>query len=179
VGLEEGSKTEEAEVAIVAACVSAGISRRSFCDVPHCPRRILAERFDGALAGYARRTDNATELLMAFTVQAEGRWLPTGAAGWRADEPEWLRIALRSLRERREPHQADSQWVRRAGRRGCAGVDGQVLSAMQEQGALRPQVFSGTPNLVPLATGEADNSSRPSNVWRGLRGDSRIRSSEI
>ena len=33
-------------------------SRRWFCDTtPTCPRKIFAERFDGALARYARRTD--------------------------------------------------------------------------------------------------------------------------
>jgi hypothetical protein len=32
-------------------------SRRWFCDAPTCPRKIFAERFDGALARYARRTD--------------------------------------------------------------------------------------------------------------------------
>src|SRR5438105_10184010 len=30
-------------------------SRRWFCDTPTCPRKIFAERFDGALARYARR----------------------------------------------------------------------------------------------------------------------------
>src|SRR5215831_1146249 len=47
-------------------------SRRWFCDVPDCPRQIFAERFDGVLARYARRTDEATELLTAFALQAGG-----------------------------------------------------------------------------------------------------------
>jgi transposase len=47
-------------------------SRRWFCDVPDCPRQIFAERFDGVLACYARRTDEATELLTAFALQAGG-----------------------------------------------------------------------------------------------------------
>jgi transposase len=47
-------------------------SRRWFCDVPECPRKIFAERFDGVLAHYARRTDEATELLTAFALQAGG-----------------------------------------------------------------------------------------------------------
>src|SRR5689334_19098279 len=32
-------------------------SRRWFCDTPTCSRKIFAERFDGALPRYARRTD--------------------------------------------------------------------------------------------------------------------------
>src|SRR6266851_7307955 len=47
-------------------------SRRWFCDVPECPRQIFAERFDGVLARYARRTNDATELLTAFALQAGG-----------------------------------------------------------------------------------------------------------
>jgi transposase len=47
-------------------------SRRWFCDVPACPRQIFAERFDGVLARYARRTNDATELLTAFALQAGG-----------------------------------------------------------------------------------------------------------
>src|SRR5919199_2777236 len=47
-------------------------SRRWFCDAPSCPRKIFAERFDGALARYARRTDGTTELLTTFTLQAGG-----------------------------------------------------------------------------------------------------------
>src|SRR5947209_12352459 len=45
-------------------------SRRWFCDTPGCSRRIFAERFDGALARYARRTNDATELLATFALQA-------------------------------------------------------------------------------------------------------------
>jgi transposase len=47
-------------------------SRRWFCDVPDCPREIFSERFDGVLAHYARRTDDATELLISFALQAGG-----------------------------------------------------------------------------------------------------------
>jgi transposase len=47
-------------------------TRRWFCDTPSCARRIFAERFDGALARYARRTDGATDLLTTFALQAGG-----------------------------------------------------------------------------------------------------------
>lgn len=47
-------------------------SRRWFCDVADCPREIFAERFDGVLAHYARRTLDTTELLTAFALQAGG-----------------------------------------------------------------------------------------------------------
>lgn len=47
-----------------------GHSRRWFCDAASCSRRIFAERFDGALARYARRTNGATELLTTFALQA-------------------------------------------------------------------------------------------------------------
>ena len=47
-------------------------SRRWFCDTPTCPRKIFAERFDGALARYARRTDATTDLLTTFALQAGG-----------------------------------------------------------------------------------------------------------
>ena len=41
-------------------------------DASSCPRKIFAERFDGALARYARRTDDASELLTTFALQAGG-----------------------------------------------------------------------------------------------------------
>jgi transposase len=47
-------------------------TRRWFCDLPVCSRKIFAERFDGALATYARRTDGTTELLKTFALQAGG-----------------------------------------------------------------------------------------------------------
>jgi transposase len=47
-------------------------TRRWFCDVPTCSRKIFAERFDGALATFARRTDAVTELLQTFALQAGG-----------------------------------------------------------------------------------------------------------
>jgi hypothetical protein len=40
-------------------------SRRWFCDTPRRSRKIFAERFDGVLAHYARRTKGTTELLLA------------------------------------------------------------------------------------------------------------------
>jgi transposase len=47
-------------------------TRRWFCDEPTCPRKIFAERFDGALARYARRTVAADALLRTFALQAGG-----------------------------------------------------------------------------------------------------------
>src|SRR6266851_9525565 len=47
-------------------------SRRWFCDVSTCPRRIFTERFDGELARYARWTHGTTELLTTFALQAGG-----------------------------------------------------------------------------------------------------------
>lgn len=47
-------------------------TRRWFCDAPGCSQKIFAERFDGALAMSARRTDSATELLRTFALQAGG-----------------------------------------------------------------------------------------------------------
>jgi len=47
-------------------------TRRWFCDAPGCSRKIFAERFDGALATSARRTDGTTELLTRFALQAGG-----------------------------------------------------------------------------------------------------------
>jgi len=47
-------------------------TRRWFCDEPTCPRKIFAERFDDALARYARRTVDADDLLKTFALQAGG-----------------------------------------------------------------------------------------------------------
>jgi transposase len=47
-------------------------TRRWFCDALACSRRIFAERFEGALASYARRTNGAAELLQTFALQAGG-----------------------------------------------------------------------------------------------------------
>jgi transposase len=47
-------------------------TRRWFCDAPGCSRKIFAERFDGALAAYARRTPGTTELLLTLALQAGG-----------------------------------------------------------------------------------------------------------
>ncbi len=62
-------------------------SRRWFCDTPSCSRRIFAERFDGALAHYARRTNGATDLLTTFALQAGGRrWRSARTEGGRAHQ---------------------------------------------------------------------------------------------
>lgn len=52
-------------------------SRRWFCDETGCARRIFAERFDGLLACGARRTNEATSLLVELGLRAggEGGWL--------------------------------------------------------------------------------------------------------
>src|SRR6266536_4584715 len=47
-------------------------SRRWFCDAATCSRRIFAERFDGALARYARRTNDGAELLATLALRAGG-----------------------------------------------------------------------------------------------------------
>jgi transposase len=47
-------------------------SRRWFCDEPTCRREIFAERFTGALAAHARRTDCATQLLLTIALQSGG-----------------------------------------------------------------------------------------------------------
>jgi transposase len=47
-------------------------ARRFLCDVPTCPRKIFAERFDGLLAGYAQRTASVTALLIEFGLRAGG-----------------------------------------------------------------------------------------------------------
>src|SRR5258708_6850117 len=47
-------------------------TRRWFCDEPTCLRKIFAERFDDALARYARRTVDADDLLKTFALQAGG-----------------------------------------------------------------------------------------------------------
>lgn len=47
-------------------------SRRWFCDEAGCPRRIFAERFDGLLACGARRTNEATSLLVELGLRAGG-----------------------------------------------------------------------------------------------------------
>src|SRR6266851_3912064 len=47
-------------------------SRRWVCDTPSCSRRIFAERFDGELARYARRTNGTTDLLTTLALQAGG-----------------------------------------------------------------------------------------------------------
>src|SRR5829696_5358656 len=73
-------------------------ARRFFCDAPSCPRRVFAERFPGLLARYARRTEAATQLLLAMARGAGG------AAGarlaWAAGlpvSPDTLRRLLRAF----------------------------------------------------------------------------------
>jgi hypothetical protein len=68
-------------------------SRRWFCDVPTCPRKIFAERFDGVLAHYARRTKGTTELLMTFALQfggERGARPPEQAVSVRRPSPDCL-----------------------------------------------------------------------------------------
>src|ERR671932_826679 len=47
-------------------------SRRWFCDNRNCPRRIFAERFEGLLGCGARRTNEATSLLVELGLRAGG-----------------------------------------------------------------------------------------------------------
>jgi transposase len=47
-------------------------SRRWFCDEQGCPRKIFAERFEGLLGRFARRTNDATELLVELGLRAGG-----------------------------------------------------------------------------------------------------------
>jgi transposase len=48
--------------------------RRFFCDAPHCPRKIFAERFGTELAAYARRTARLLDALrqIAFATGGHG-----------------------------------------------------------------------------------------------------------
>jgi zinc-finger of transposase IS204/IS1001/IS1096/IS1165 len=71
-------------------------SRRWFCDVPDCPREIFAERFDGVLARYARRTNSTTELLTAFALQSGGEGGARLARKARVPIKEDCEIARRS-----------------------------------------------------------------------------------
>src|SRR5207245_5938786 len=72
-------------------------ARRYFCDEPSCPRKIFAERFTGLLPRYARRTEEATGLLLAFAQRAGGE---AGARLARAaglpTSPDTLRRLLRN-----------------------------------------------------------------------------------
>jgi hypothetical protein len=85
-------------------------SRRWFCDIPTCPRKIFAERFDGALARYARRTDGTTELLTSFALQAGGEGgASPGAHGGRANKPRHAAATpARSDRYRRRAQTASA-----------------------------------------------------------------------
>src|SRR4051812_48973290 len=47
-------------------------SRRWFCDNSNCRRRIFAERFEGLLGCGARRTNEATSLLVELGLRAGG-----------------------------------------------------------------------------------------------------------
>src|SRR5437899_8936363 len=72
-------------------------ARRFFCDELACPRKIFAERFTGLLPRYARRTEEATVLLLAFAQRAGGE---AGARLARAaglpTSPDTLRRLLRN-----------------------------------------------------------------------------------
>ena len=71
-------------------------ARRFFCDEPSCARKIFAERFTGLLRRYGRRTEEATDLLLAFAQRAGGE---AGARLARAaglpTSPDTLRRLLR------------------------------------------------------------------------------------
>jgi transposase len=77
-------------------------TRRWFCDAPSCSRRIFAERFDGALGHYARRTNGTTDLLTTFALQAggEGGARLARKAGMPVS-PDTLLHALRDADQRR------------------------------------------------------------------------------
>jgi transposase len=47
-------------------------ARRFFCDQASCRRKIFAERFTGLLPRYGRRTEDVTNLLLAFAQRAGG-----------------------------------------------------------------------------------------------------------
>jgi transposase len=72
-------------------------ARRLFCDEPTCPRKVFAERFTVLLPRYARRTEEATGLLLAFAQRAGGE---AGARLARAaslpTSPDTLRRLLRN-----------------------------------------------------------------------------------
>src|SRR5260370_5365104 len=79
-------------------------TRRWFCDEPTCPRKIFAERFDGALARYARRTVVADNLLRTFALQAggEGGARLARTAGVPVSPDTLLRL-LRAIRDQVVP----------------------------------------------------------------------------
>jgi transposase len=70
---------------------------RFFCDEARCQRKIFAESFAGLLPRYARRTQEATRLLLAFAQRAGGE---AGARLARAaglpTSPDTLRRLLRA-----------------------------------------------------------------------------------
>lgn len=71
-------------------------ARRFFCVEPTCPRKVFAERFEGLLARDARRTEAATQLLLAIAQRAgsEAGARLAHAAGVPVS-PETLRRLLR------------------------------------------------------------------------------------
>ncbi len=79
-------------------------TRRWFCDDQTCPRKIFAERFDGALARYARRTVVADDLLKTFALQAggEGGARLARKAGVPVSPDTLLRL-LRAIQDRAVP----------------------------------------------------------------------------
>ena len=79
-------------------------SRRWFCDTPTCPRKIFAERFDGALARYARRTDATTDLLTTFALQAGGEGgARLARTAWVPVSPDTLLRLLRAIQDQAVP----------------------------------------------------------------------------
>jgi transposase len=71
-------------------------ARRFFCDEPSCRRKIFAERFTGLLPRYARRTEEATGLLLAFAQRAGGEAGARLARCRFATSPDTLRRLLRN-----------------------------------------------------------------------------------
>ncbi len=89
-------------------------SRRWFCDTSTCPKKIFAERFEGALAHYARRTNDTTDLLTTFALQAggEGGARLARTAGVPISPDTLLRI-LHAIADTTITSVAPSTWCRR------------------------------------------------------------------
>ena len=48
-------------------------TRRWFCDNPHCPRRVFAERLPAGVAAHRRRTARLATIVLVFGVAVGGR----------------------------------------------------------------------------------------------------------